>query len=86
MRPAAVRTPRAPRRRHLNPAKLKLSKWTTTAPRRREKHFLVTRVVQPDPPDAPIESVEIEAVISKRSSIIRWRELTDPTQWLQGWV
>ncbi len=69
----------------LNPAKLLLSKWTAAAPRDREKHFIVTRVVVPDSPEAPIEFVELEAVHSRRSQTLRWRELTDGSRWLQGW-
>ena len=70
----------------LSPKKLLLSKWTATVPERREKHFLVTRVIEPLVPGAPVEQVEIEAVHSRRSRIIQWRELTDSSRWQQGWV
>lgn len=72
-------------RTQLNPAKLLLSKWTAVVPQRREKHFLVTRVVQPESAAAPIEFVEIEAVHSRRSRVLPWRDLTDPGVWQQGW-
>ena len=55
-------------------------------PQDREKHFLVAALVLPEPPDAALEWVEIEAVHSRRSRRIRWRELRDATQWRQGWV
>lgn len=71
--------------RRLAPRKLLLSKWTAVAPRKREKHFIVTRVIEPDTAAAPIEFVEIEAVLSRRSVIVPWRELTDPGLWHQGW-
>ena len=69
----------------LNPAKLLLSKWTAAAPRDKEKHFIVTRVVHPEPPAISIEFVELEAVYSRRSVILHWRQLTDSGQWRQGW-
>jgi hypothetical protein len=43
-------------------------------------------VIQPAQPTEPIESVEIEAVFSKATQIIAWRELQDDGVWLQGWV
>ena len=70
---------------HLNPAKLLFSKWTAATPRNKEKHFIVTRVVQPEPPAMIIECVEVEAVYSRRSVILPWRLLTDGDHWLQGW-
>jgi len=70
----------------LSPKKLLHTKWTAVEPRDREKHFLVTKVIQPDLPGLPVESVEIEAVHSKRARIIGWRELTDVARWRRGWV
>jgi tryptophan-rich hypothetical protein len=69
----------------LNPRKLLHSKWTAVQPRNKEKHFMVTRVVQPDTPDLPITHVEIEAVHSQRSVVMPWRDLTDTAVWKQGW-
>ena len=70
----------------LNPKKLLLSKWTAVKPVAKQKHFLVSRVIQPDDPDNPIESVEIEAVFSKATQVIKWRDLQDDSVWRQGWV
>ena len=70
----------------LSPKKLLLSKWTSASPADKEKHFVVTSVVEPDPPAVRIEWVEIEAVHSGRSSMLRWRDLTDGSRWRQGWV
>ena len=70
----------------VHPKKLLLSKWTATRPVAKQKHFLVSKVVQPDDPDAPIEWIEIEAVHSKAVRRIAWRELRDPSVWRQGWV
>jgi tryptophan-rich hypothetical protein len=70
----------------LNPRQLLHSKWTAVNPRNEEKHFLVTGIVDPEPPGSPVVSVEIEAVHSRRARIIAWRELTDAARWRQGWV
>jgi tryptophan-rich hypothetical protein len=70
----------------LSPKKLLHTKWTAVEPRNKEKHFLVIRVIEPEPPSSPVVSVEIEAVHSKRARIIEWRELTDAARWARGWV
>jgi tryptophan-rich hypothetical protein len=73
-------------RNPLSSRKLLHTKWTAAAPVNREKHFLVTRLVQPEPSYAPVEFVELEAVHSGRRSVLPWRELQDRSRWLQGWV
>ena len=70
----------------LNPKKLLLTKWTAVKPMAKQKHFLVSRVIEPDLPTDPIVSVEIEAVFSKATQVIAWRELQDDSVWRQGWV
>lgn len=69
----------------LNPKKLLRTKWTAIAPQNKEKHFMVTKLIAPEDEHAAIELVEIEAVHSKRTEIIAWRNLTDESVWLQGW-
>jgi len=70
----------------LSPKKLLLSKWTAVHPVNKEKHFLVAKVIYSDPEQELLaESVELEAVYSKKSRVIPWRELTDRNVWLQGW-
>jgi tryptophan-rich hypothetical protein len=69
----------------LNPSKLLLSKWTAVAPRNKEKHFLVRKLIAPEVPDAKVEVVELEAVRTGRSFILPWMELNDASQWLRGW-
>ena len=55
------------------------------APVRREKHFLVTRVPEPD--DAGVVAwVELEAVLTRATRRIDWRELTDAARWQRGWA
>ena len=70
----------------VSPKKLLHTKWTAVEPRNKEKHFIVTKVIEPEPPGATVVSVEIEAVHSKRARIIEWQELTDATLWRRGWV
>lgn len=77
---------RSPAMNPLNPKKLLLSKWTAVTPVDKQKHFLVNRVIPPLLPIDPIELVEIEAVFSKATQIIKWRDLQNEAMWQQGWV
>lgn len=70
----------------LNSKKLLLTKWTAVTPVQKQKHFLVRTVIQPDLPDGPIEFVEIEAVFSKATQVVPWRELQNASVWRVGWV
>ena len=70
----------------LSPKKLLLTKWTAVTPRNREKHFVVVRVIVPEPPSIRVEQVELEAVHSGQVYLLHWRELTDASLWRQGWV
>jgi tryptophan-rich hypothetical protein len=70
----------------VHPKKLLLTKWTAVLPLARDKHFLVARVILPEPPATRIDEVEIEAVHSRTSRRIPWRELRDESLWRQGWV
>lgn len=69
----------------LSPKKLLLTKWTAVKPIAKQKHFLVSKVILPVPPNEKIEFVEIEAVYTKQVSLIPWRDLTNSELWLQGW-
>lgn len=69
----------------LHPKKLLLTKWTAVHPVARQKHFVVSKVVLPAEPNAPVEWVDIEAVHSGAVSRIPWRTLRDTAVWLQGW-
>ena len=70
----------------LNPKKLLLSKWTAVTPVAKQKHFLVSRMIQPELPTDPVELVEIESVFPKETQVIPWRNLQDADVWRQGWV
>lgn len=73
----------------LQPKKLLLSKWTAVQVVAKQKHFIVSKVIQPESAalsDAPPELIEIEAVYSKEVRQIPWRELQDERLWKRGWV
>mgnify|MGYP000423840850 CR=1 FL=1 len=74
------------RKNPLSPKKLLLTKWTAVTPRNREKHFVVLRVIEPEPPSIRVEQVELEAVHTSQVYLLHWRELTDASLWRQGWV
>lgn len=59
------------------------SKWTAVNPINREQHFLITEVDFDE--YGIIVHCLIEAIISKRSKQIDWRELKIDEQWMQGW-
>ena len=69
----------------INPKKLLNSKWTAVTPTNKEKHFMVIKLIAPEQPTMPIDLVELEAVHSKRTQILAWRDLSDTANWLQGW-
>ena len=70
----------------LQPKKLLLSKWTAVAPLSKEKHFLVTKVMLPEIEGGPVEWIDLEAVHSKSTRRMQWKELRDGTPWVRGWV
>ena len=70
----------------VHPKKLLLSKWTAVTPLAKEKHFVVTCVVESETPGAPADEVDLEAVHSGAVRRIAWRTLRDGAQWRQGWV
>lgn len=80
-----VRPTPTPLSLRLNPAKLLRSKWTAVTPVNREKHFIVTALIEPDVAGTAIDMITLEAVLTRRSFDLRWRELEDGNIWLQGW-
>ncbi len=70
----------------LHPKKLLLTKWTAVKPLDKNKHFLVSKVIEPELPGAPIEWIELEAVYSKQLIRLVWRDLRDASHWKQAWV
>ena len=70
----------------LNPKKLLLSKWTAVQVVAKQKHFLVSQLIQPADPSLALTEVVIEAVYSGQKQIILWRNLQDASLWKQGWI
>jgi len=70
----------------LHPKKLLNTKWTAVLPVNKEKHFIFTRVIDPDSPDEQVERLEIEAVYSRCIKSIAWEELRNTKIWKRGWV
>lgn len=66
-----------------NHKKLLNSKWTAIAPQNKEKHFLLIKV-EKDEDENIIECI-IEAIMTKNTYPIYWRDLNDAQQWLSGW-
>ncbi|MBR7887539.1 TIGR02450 family Trp-rich protein [Marinomonas sp. A79] len=67
----------------INPNKLLLSKWTSTTPKQKEKHFIVTKLIR-DENDLVVDCL-VEAVINRQQYQLPWQTLTSPEEWLQGW-
>jgi tryptophan-rich hypothetical protein len=67
----------------INPAKLLRSKWTAVRPEDKEKHFLVVDVEFDEV--GVVISCLLEAIISKRTRDIDWRDLKNSDNWKQGW-
>ena len=70
----------------LQPNKLILSKWTAVKPINKQKHFLVSKVIEPVLEGGKVEWIDLEAVHSKVAHRIPWRELQNEALWLRGWV
>ena len=67
----------------INPEKLQLSKWTALDPQRRQKHFIVIRLLRDE--NRQVIACELEAVIDRQSYRIDWQELRDDSRWAMGW-
>jgi tryptophan-rich hypothetical protein len=67
----------------INPAKLLRSKWTAVRPENKEKHFLVVDVNFNE--EGIVMSCLLEAIISKRTCDMDWRDLKNSDKWKQGW-
>jgi tryptophan-rich hypothetical protein len=65
------------------PKKLLHSKWTHLSPTNKERHFTVINVEFDD--DSNVTLCEIEAILTRRSTAINWRELKNTSIWQQGW-
>jgi len=66
-----------------NKKKLLLSKWTAVDPEGREKHFMVSRLLEDE--DGEVFACVIEAVLTTREYHIDLEELKDASRWQMGW-
>ncbi len=69
-----------------HPKKLVDSKWTAVVPEDREKHFIVTRVLDAETVAVRAPSVELRCLLTKRSRIVPQSDLRDPERWRPGWL
>jgi len=67
----------------INPKKLLNSKWTSLNPVKKEKHFIVIDVEYSEEGD--VLECHLEAVMTKRSDDINWKDLTNENIWAYGW-
>ncbi|AZF03541.1 TIGR02450 family Trp-rich protein [Pseudomonas sp. R5-89-07] len=67
----------------INPAKLLLSKWTATAPKNKEKHFLVTELFRDE--EGTVLEIELQAVMTHRTERLGWQTLRNADSWKMGW-
>jgi tryptophan-rich hypothetical protein len=67
----------------ISPKKLLNSKWTAVVPLDKAKHFIIIEVEYDE--DGAVMSCLIEAIMSKRSIQIQWRDLKNTLKWVQGW-
>ncbi|MEX5539941.1 TIGR02450 family Trp-rich protein [Pseudomonas poae] len=67
----------------INPAKLLLSKWTATAPKNKEKHFLVTELFRDE--ENTVLEIELQAVMTRRTQRLAWQTLQNADHWTMGW-
>lgn len=68
----------------ISPKKLLNSKWTAAKPQNKEKHFIITELEFDE--EANIVHCVIQAVMTKRDTVIQWRDLKDSSVWKLGWV
>ncbi|MEM6985457.1 MAG: TIGR02450 family Trp-rich protein [Pseudomonadota bacterium] len=68
----------------LSPKKLLHSKWTAVKPIGKAKHFMVVELELDE--SGKLTRCLLQAVVTKRTRWLPWRELKDQSDWLQGWV
>ncbi len=67
----------------ISPKVLFNSKWTKMEVTKKEKHFIVTKVMFDD--EQKVTQCIIEAAMTKREYDINWRDLKDTSKWRMGW-
>ena len=69
-----------PTMNQLQPNKLMLSKWTAVKPIAKQKHFLVSKVIEPDQEGGKVEWIDLEAVHSKATRRMAWQPEFDSSK------
>lgn len=67
-----------------NSKKLLNSKWTALNPKKKEKHFLVTKLHW-DEEAVEVLACDLEAVMTKNVYNLVPEDLKSTDKWLQGW-
>ena len=67
-----------------HPKKLLNSKWTAVQPLAKQKHFIVIEV-EVDEETSKVLSCTLEAVMTKKQTVLSPGELKDILKWQQGW-
>jgi tryptophan-rich hypothetical protein len=65
--------------------KLLHSKWTAVVPINKEKHFVVIKVHLNKDDAQVVESLVLEAILTKRMLKLKPSELGDGSVWQKGW-
>lgn len=66
-----------------NPKKLLNAKWTAVSPEHKERHFIVTKLLEDE--EGVVASLILEAVINHKEYKLFPSQLKDQSIWLQGW-
>lgn len=72
--------------RQINYKKLLNSKWTSLKPISKEKHFTIIKVYKNIDDQQQIDSITIEAILTKRVFKISPKELNNVDVWAEGWL
>jgi len=67
----------------ISPKKLQGSKWTAVTPVGKSKHFMVIELSRDD--EGTVVQCLLEAVVTRKTRWLPWRELKDDAVWQQGW-
>lgn len=66
-----------------NPKKLLMSKWTAANPKKKELHFIITKLIKDE--EEMIIACTLEAVMNKNTYEIDWKLLKNNDVWIMGW-
>lgn len=67
----------------ISPKKLQGSKWTAVEPDGKSKHFMVIELERDA--EGTVVQCLLEAVVTRKTRWLPWRDLKDGAVWRQGW-